>query len=187
MPSDLTRHKLTRQEIWLVFAVAAFPIHFWAWLNFLREVPAYILHVKIWDILGILAYVQAYALLESLLVLATLIFLAYITPRRFLQERFVPQGAILAIIPALWMIPFHYQNRIAQALSMQVTGYVIFLATWLFTFIIALLDLSLIFRRHPRFEAGLCSFADKLTVLATVYIILDILGIILIFIRNLIG
>jgi hypothetical protein len=177
----------SRHEIWLVFAVVAFPIHFWAWLNFLREVPGYILHVKVWDILGVLAYTQVYALLESLFVLAALVLLAFITPRRFLRDRFVPQGAILALISALWMIPLHYQNRIVQALSLQVSGYMIFLGAWLFTFIFALFDLSIVFRRHPRFEAGLFSFADKLTVLAVVYVALDVLSLFLILLRNLSG
>lgn len=174
-----------REDLFLVLTVTMTPIHLWALLNFAREVPAYILRADLSYILAILAYTLASCLVESLAVTGIVLLLAMTLPRGFLLDHFVPQGAILVLVPALWAIPVHYQTRIFTGLSLSVPVSIALVALWLITFILALVDLSLLFRRHPKVEAGLRDVADRLTVLAWVFIVLDVLSVGYVLVRNL--
>jgi hypothetical protein len=175
----------SRQETWLAFTMAAFMVHSWALLNYLREVPGYLLRMPISGMWGVLAYVLSNTLFESLLITGLVALVCMLTPRRFLKDRFVPQAAVLILAPCLWIIPLHYQARIVGVLDAGPLGNLGLLAVWLLTFLVALIDLSIVFRRYPRVEAGLISFADRLTVLAGVYVFVDILGVITVLLRNL--
>jgi hypothetical protein len=166
----------SRRDVFLVFAVATVPIHLWALLNFLREVPGYILRAQLGFILAVLSYALVSCLIESLAVTGLVVLLAMITPRRFLLDRFVPQAMILVLIPAFWAIPIHYQSRIVNGLSLSVPVYIALVALWLITFFVGLVDLSIIIRRYPKVEAGFRDVADRLTVLASVFIVLDVLA-----------
>ena len=183
---NLLRSRLpSRQDLWLVFSASAFLIHSWALLNYLREVPGYLNRLTIGEMLGILSYVLVLALLETAGAVLFVTILAFLTPRRFLLDRFVPQGLILIYVPGLWAIPIHYQTRLFSLVEITPQVYLAGFAIWLSTFLLALVDLSLVFRRHPRIEHGLRSFADQLTVLAWVYLAIDLTAVINLVIRNL--
>lgn len=176
----------SRQDIFLVFAVTTVPIYLWALLNFLREVPGYILRADLSFILAVLSYTLASCLIESLIVTGIVVLLAMILPRRFLLDRFVPQASILVLVPAFWAIPVHYQTRIVTGLTLPVPVYIALVAIWLITFIVALIDFSIIFRRYPKVEVGMRDVADRLTVLASVFVVLGMISLGNILVRNLI-
>ena len=175
----------SRQDTFLVLAVTTAPIYLWALLNFLREVPGYILRADLSFILAVLSYTLASCLIESLTITGMVVLLAVILPRRLLLDRFVPQAMILVLIPAFWVIPIHYQSRIAGGLGLPAQMYIALVVVWLITFIIALVDLSIIIRRRPKVEAGFLDVADRLTVLAWVFIVAGIISLGNVMVRNL--
>lgn len=173
------------QDLWLSFSATAFLIHFWALLNYLREVPGYMNRLTSGEMMAVLAYVLAFSLLETVGAVLLITILAAFTPRRFLLDRFVPQSIILIYVPGLWVIPIHYQARLQSVIGPASMLYTLAVIVWLLTFVMALVDFSLVFRRHPRFEAGLRAYADKMGVLAGLYLVLDILAAAAIVVRNL--
>lgn len=183
--SSLRSRLPSRQDLWLSFSATAFLIHFWALLNYLREVPGYMNRLTTGEMMAVLAYVLAFSLLETIAVVLIVTILGAITPRRFLLDRFVPQGIILVYVPGLWVIPIHYQERLKSLIDPTSLFYTVAIIAWLLTFLIALVDFSLVFRRYPRFEAGLRTFADKMGVLAGLYLALDVIAIAAILVRNL--
>lgn len=181
----------SRRDIFLVYAVTTTTIHLWALLNFLREVPGYILRAQLGFILAVLSYTLASCLIESLIVTSLVVLLATITPRRFLLDRFVPQASILVLVPAFWIIPVHYQAIIIHGLLTNLAttafpAYIALVAMWLITFIVALIDFSIIFRRYPKVDAGIRDVADRLTVLTSVFILLGVISLGNMLVRNLI-
>ena len=50
----------------VVFAISMFVVHVWQIINMLQLVPAWRLRLDAWDLVGVIAYTQAFALLESL-------------------------------------------------------------------------------------------------------------------------
>jgi hypothetical protein len=171
-------------EIIQLFLVCILPIHLWSWLSVLREVPGYIFRLKLWDIVGIIAYTQVYSLMESILVMVFIIGLAFLLPRRWLLDKFVAQGAILSLGFSLWMIPVHYQTRIVTAFSFNVATYIIFVWVWIISFLAVIGGFSLILSRHDKFEGKILTFVDRLIVLSATFLFLDLIGLLFLFIRN---
>jgi hypothetical protein len=63
----------SRREVSLLFAACVFPIHVWSILRLLSEVPAWMFRTNTWELIGAVAYAHAIALLESTMVLLSLI------------------------------------------------------------------------------------------------------------------
>ena len=77
-----------RQDVVLVFAVCAFPVYSWSILSFFDRLPRWLLHLDPWAVIGIFAYAQMFALLESLSLLLVLLFLSAVLPVRLFRNRF---------------------------------------------------------------------------------------------------
>ena len=174
-----------RGEVFLAFMVCLLPVHIWSIIAFLRAVPSYLLWVDLGRLAGIFAYMQVFAFLESLLFLLVILALAFVLPRPWLLDRFVPQATLLALVTALWMVPVHYVSAKAASSEMPVglggsQGVI-----WLMAHLIALLGLSLWFRRSTRFQAGLQGFAEKLTPLSMAYLLVDFISLLIVVYRYL--
>lgn len=166
----------SRGDIILVFLVSVFIIHTWSIYSFFHEVPAYVLRLSIWEILGVLAYTQAFSLFESTLALVILLVLTFLLPRQLFTEKFVAQSIILVTLTGVWLILPTFQNQIFQSISTNssLLGYIFFLAL-----------LTLLVRLVPKFEDVLNGIAERLTILAALFIVFDILSILIIIYRNL--
>lgn len=59
---------ISMREIIMVFAACVLPIYIWSILSVLREIPAWIMYMSAWDLIGVIANSQAFALIESLVI-----------------------------------------------------------------------------------------------------------------------
>jgi hypothetical protein len=132
----------------------------------------------IWEVIGIISYPLAFALLESVLFLLGLVILAVILPGKFLRERFVAQGSLASLIATLGMIVVHFYGNDLGIWSARDFGkYLllilgIILLSWAMTYYIKNLN------------EIIDSIARRLTPLSTVYLALNVMAIIVIVIRN---
>jgi hypothetical protein len=173
------------RETYLLFAACTFPVHIWALLNLFRKVPAYILRLSAQELVGVSAYTLAFALLESLILLIFLIALSATLPSKYFRDRFVAQGAILVLLISSWLIPVHYQRSILVALGVNPTQFLALIFLWVISFAILLSALSYLIRRSSAVESTIVKFVDRLTVLAGLYLLLDVTSVFTIIIRNL--
>lgn len=173
----------TRPDIIQTFLVCVFVVHAWAFISFLSKFPAYILRFEPWEILGILAYSQTFALLESALTLGMLLLLSILLPGNFLKEKFVPQASILVISTAAWSAMYAWYTWHYLELSFSKWG---FQAGFVISYFLTISVLSYLIRRLPRLEASLYAFADRLTVLSTFYLVIGVLSLFVVTLRNLI-
>lgn len=171
-----------RQELFKLFLVCVFPIHFWSILIFLREVPVFILRLSAVDILSVFAYTQVFALLESSLLLCLITVLGLLLPRSLFRERFVLQGSILVLITSIWAIPINYKGGIF-ALSLENTGSL--LIVWSLSCLGAIIVLSILLHRSIRFNSILQGFIEKLSLLSMLYASVGLISILIIIIRSL--
>jgi len=86
-----------KSEYLQLFLVCAFPIHVWAYINLFNDMPAMVLEMGVWRILGVTAYVLVFALLESLLVFGLILLVSFILPERLFGVKFVHVGAIFIL------------------------------------------------------------------------------------------
>ena len=171
------RRMPAREEVKLVFSMAAFCVFTWALRNYFYQFPALILSYNVWDLLSILAYTFFFALIESLLTTAFIVVLAFILPGLFLREGFSYKGSFAII--AAGVISIHLQ--VVMSNQPKVDFLLIELARWLVLWLApVLLTRYVPFVRKVVFEV-----LDRLTIFSYVYVPLGIISLLAVIVRNL--
>jgi hypothetical protein len=145
----------------------------------LQELPAWLMRLDVGDLLGVIAYTQVFALLETLLVWGMIMLLTFILPWRLSGERFIPLISSLIFIHALWAGALHNAFDAFRALGpLQ-------LLLVLAIYLLSVTGAVLLILRSGRFNVMLQSLLERLAVLVPLYITFDVLGILVILMRNL--
>jgi len=161
-----------------VFAACAFPVHVWAILSILWELPAWILILTPWNMAGVIAYTLAFALLESLTLLSGLLVLAIVLPRRWFRDKFVALSTVAVFVTTGWAILAHYNDAALQTWSIKT------FLLWAGVYLVSLGFSYTLVQRFTKLEKLVVSLADRLLILGYLYLSLDILSIAVIALRN---
>jgi hypothetical protein len=175
-----------RRLLLLAFTACMVPLQLWTWVIFLYKVPSYLLSMRLGQVFAILCYMQVSALIESLLLWLIVSLLAYILPRRFYLDWYVPQTVILITALICWAIGTQFMLISQQNESVAGSG----LSTqtlWTVGWLVACLAAALALRFVKPMSAFLTALADRLTVLAFAFLAFDLLGAGVVLVRNLIG
>ena len=176
---DIFRRRLPpAQSLVVVFAISLFVVHVWQIINMLQLVPAWIIRLEAWELVGVIAYTQVFALLESLIIFVLLVFLVFILPGKLFRDKFVALSALFLIINALWAILIHHNDEILD------NGGLRQLLPWLVLYLISLVSSYLLIFRLKQFESALEGFVQRVSVLAFIYFFFDVMSILIVFIRN---
>ena len=167
-----------RRDIALVFASCVVPVYSWSILAFLEKLPSWLLHLSLWDLIGAFAYTQAFAFLESGVILLGLIALLFVLPERFFSDRFVAQGSMLVLVTSVWAAAFQINVGTVRLWSLK-----IFLL-WSTLYAVSIGIVYVLVHRYKRLEQSLYAFTERLAVLLYVYIPITILSFLAIVIRN---
>jgi hypothetical protein len=161
----------TKQESFLVFSVCIFPIHFWISIAFLYNFPSLILKANVWQMLGVLAYMFTFALIESFSLFLFIVLVSVLLPNRFIGKQFVSLGTILAIAFSVTALLLNIQLALERVwLILTFTG--ILLATLIF-----INNKSTSYKQMNR-------IAERFTVTGFLFIIIDIASIFYITMRQ---
>ena len=98
------------RDAFLIFAAVAFPIHVWAIIGALREVPAWILRLSVWDVIGVMSYTLVIALLETLLVTLGIELLTTLLPEQWRKKKRVAIASSIAFVASIWFGILHYNS-----------------------------------------------------------------------------
>ena len=170
---------INRATLWIVFAAAVFPTHLWALVDFLREYPAWIKRMNTAELLGAFSYVMGvFALPDAILLFLGVLVLALILPYRFFREKFAALGSALALITAVWFIIFHsfplwLEQRQLVPLGLWAVSYVL---------VVGVVYVQIL--RSPKAEALVDNFMQRAVTLSALYLFIDFLSLIYVFIRN---
>lgn len=170
------------QDIVLVFAACAVPVHSWSTFTFFNQMPGWLVYLNAWDLIGTFAYTQIFALLESVTILLVVILLGVILPARFLRDRFAAQGSTVVLLTFGWAIVAHSTQIVPFARS----------APWLSKKLLFMVGLYLasigvpyvLIYRYRRLEEFIYSFLERLTVLLYMYVPIACLGTVVVILRN---
>jgi len=138
--------------------------------------------MRIWEILGVLAYIQVIVLLDSLFLLAIIIVLTLIVPRRFIRDHFITASFFFVVVSVAVAVFFHYKFNIIEFIHSLNHFWA---ALGLFGLLAGGLALGRLFiPKYQAFENGIQRFVEKLTVVSSVYLVFNIMGILVVIIRN---
>jgi len=138
-----------------------------------QDVPSWVLYLRNWEVIGMVAYTLSYALIETLIVFVIVLLVGMIVPKRWLVDRYIPLASLWLVELAIMAIVF--QNHIIHYLPKRnlVIGYAMILAVS-----------ALIALRFPKVGTIFRWVAEKLVVLSVLYIFFDVLGLLVVILRN---
>ena len=168
----------SRQEITLAFAACVFPVHVWTIVNMLREVPAWVLRLSAWQLVGVISYALMVALLESLLLLVGVVVLGTIVPKSVSGYGFVAQAGMIVLLTSTWAVVAHYNDEV-----IRLWGLIQF-TLWGGGYLVSIGLGYVLIRRFERLTRVLNSVVERVSVLSFIYVFADLLALIVVIVRN---
>lgn len=136
----------------------------------------WLLFLNTWDLIGVLAYAQTFAFLESAILLLVLVLLSVILPARFFKRRFVAQGSVIVFLTSIWAVVLQYKSWTLFSPKAFLFGLALYFVSNGVAYVLI--------RRYRRLEEFICAFVERLTVLLYIYVTAAFLSIIVVVFRN---
>lgn len=182
----------SKQAMWSLFLIVAFPIHVWAFILYFRDITWLTERTNYWNAIGVGAYALLFALLESIVVFMIVFLFGLLFPKRWPEEKriallgiFYMLIALMAITGQLYFLlgaPFQEMTtRLLAATGHPVRAlYVITLTP------IALLAMVSVYMviKSPKATQFVKKIFERLSLLTSIYIVFDIIGIFIVIFRN---
>lgn len=171
--------RLLPGDLSLSFVAIAFPIHVWAIINILAFLPAWLLRLSTWELAGVISYPLMDALMESCLLWIGLMVLSFMLPRKWLADRFVALSSVLVWLMAAWaaLVQFIFNHILQWGLEQILPG--LLLVAFSFGLVYWLVQ------RYGRLAGWIKRLVQGLVILTYFYMIFDLLGLVVILLRNL--
>jgi hypothetical protein len=165
-------------DISYAYLAGLFPIQAWALYNSLREAPAWSLKFSLWDLIGVFSYIEAFVLLESIVIFLPLVVLAALLPARWLRSTFVASCTAIVYVSAGWFILAHIHDFTVRDWSLRQ------LLPWFLAFLFSQGVILILIRNSRRLESLIVSVVDRVAVLSILYLSVSLTGIFIVLIRN---
>ncbi len=184
--------RYTRQGLWLLFLMSIFPQHLWTLILAFRDMSWLIERTNIWDAVGNASYAMIFAFVESAVIFGVLALIGLFTPSRWEVNRRVAFLTLLLFITAIWAmvtqllylwdiwLPLPMMQFVANTGRPLVMLYLISLAIVVPTVALPVL----VFVRSKKALPSLLDIMDRLSLLSTLYLFLDLIGLVIVVIRN---
>jgi len=186
----------TRSNLVQLFLLVAFPIHIWSIVLFFRDFEWIADRSSYWDAIGVGAYALAVALLESTLLFLFLVLLSLVLPKKWNEEKRLLMLVSLFYAFCWWVMV----KKTHFILNETTPGYLsafflstahpyrfFMLAAGVFLFIVILSFFGPVYLiiKNDKFCRLTETINEKLVVLSGIYIFLDVIGIVIVVLRNL--
>ena len=193
MATSNTEKRYTKTGLWQLFVATATPIHLWAIILILMDISWVAERTNYWDAVGVAAYGLMFALFESLLIWGMLVGIGFLLPKAWPESKRTTLLGVLVILTALWammgQLYFIWELSFPKALAK-------FLATqshplwFLYGGLLIVVSLTIFLVAYfaifsEKFQRGFISLIERLSTLMGLYIFLDVVGILIVLIRNL--
>ena len=184
--------RYSKQELWSLFLISAFPLHVWTLLLAFRDLSWVAERTNAWDAIGVASYGAVFAFLESLVVFLVFALLGLLIARQWGQETRLALLSVLVLILSLWatvsqlyfllnislpepvirlFVQVPHPLRVLYVIATVLVAPTIIIPAWL----------VLRSNKVLRFMRGLI---ERLSLLTIVYLFFDIAGLVIVIIRN---
>jgi len=167
----------TRNLVYTYLA-CLFPIQVWSVYNLLREVPAWLRQMTVWDLIGVLSYPESFALLESVVIFLPFVILSALLPCRWLRDKFVALTTGIVYLSAVWFILAHVNDLTVRYWGLKQ------LLPWVGMFLASQIVCFFLIHYSEKLESIIRSFVARVAVLSTVYLFIDFVNVLILVVRN---
>jgi len=195
MPSIIKR--LSKGDLVTLFLIVAFPIHAWSIFMVLQDFQWVMERtVSVWDGVGYASYSLTFALFESIVIFIIVWLLSLLLPSRWKSNKALAGMGTLMVSVSIWAILnqlyfFYIDTPFVKSLPLLFTGLahpirIFYLSVGvLFLLILASIIGPLFFiNRSKKYVKATMAVVDRLIILSGLYIVIDIIGIVVVIIRN---
>lgn len=168
----------SRSDMLAVFGVVVFVCFTWTLLHFFNKVSSFLLYFTPVEIGDILAFMMAFALLESLVITMILVLLSMLLPSAWLRAGFAIKGFIILLIAAGTSILFQ------RTLAYEYPSILMLAATVLVPLLLSV-GLIAVVRSMPRIMNLLANIQDRILIMLFIYVPIGLIGLVIVLYRNL--
>ena len=162
-----------KQDIYSLYGLIVILIYGWSAYWFVWNLPSWLSFLTAAEIVAICAYALFTNFLESLFVLALVLFLCFYLPEGWLYNDFVFRGAVMAICTLVYLM-----LMLSQHITLSQVGYYGLLT-------IAVIVLLINFGGRARiFRIGVGMLADRSIIFTYITVPLSIISMFVILVRN---
>lgn len=182
----------TKQGLWSLFSICAFPLHFWTLLLAFRDISWLTERSNLWDAIGVVSYGLLFAFVESLIVTFIVALLGVLVSTKWEETRRIALSSLLVFILSLWAIygQAHFVWKLTPAnwilrLAAQ-SGHpyrILFGITFIEVILTIALPAFLVLKRD-KFFRFVQDAIDRFSLLTSLYLVLDLFGLVIVVIRN---
>jgi hypothetical protein len=193
--SDFKGQFYSRQGLWSLFLMCAFPLHLWTIFLALRDFSWLIDRSNLWDAISVLSYGLIFSFAESVLVFLVVVLLGFLVPRFWRQDRRIALLSILVISLALWAMISQLYWLLGISIPEFLFRFVLnarhpirFLYGWTLALVLATTMLPTYFvLRSANFFRFIQGLIERFSLLMMFYLVFDFAGLMIVIVRNIIG
>ncbi|MFC2053525.1 hypothetical protein ACFLV7_04390 [Chloroflexota bacterium] len=174
----------SRQEVISVLSVIVFIVFTWTLYRMFFQVPSLLFYMRVWDVLIISSYVLMFALFESAVVLGLLLIFSLVFPTKYFKDKFVAQGSTIVLMISMGAVALQRKMKIMYRLD----GWELILYPFVILAVIVfvIFTASYIYDRFNLLPRIINTVAERMIVFVVLYVPLSILGLLVVFVRNII-
>jgi hypothetical protein len=184
--------RYSKQGLWALFLVCAFPLHVWTIILTFRDFSWVAERTNSWDAIGVVSYGVTFAFVESVFVFLLAVLLGFLISKKWNEDRRLALVGILVFITSLWAIA----SYLYFMLNISIPGKTILFFAGLTHPLRVLYVLSLVViaptvilpvylvLRSDRVLKGVKGFFERLSLLTIVYLFFDFVGLVIVIVRN---
>lgn len=189
------KSRFTKNGLIKLFLVIAFPIHAWSIYLVLRDASWVMERTNAADVYGYVSYALVVAFVESVFVFLVILLLSLLTPKRWKGNQLITQLGSLSLAVSFWTImnqvyylydethPGFVVSKIASLNHPVGISYIIFALLIMFVIASFILPMYLI-NRSEKIKNVVATIFDRIAILSSLYLFLDVIGLINIIFRN---
>jgi hypothetical protein len=169
----------SRNDLFLGYAACAFPIFIWSIYHVLEQLPSWLLRLNTWDLIGAVAYTQAFALVESMITCFLLVIPTMILPGRFFRNKFPSIATAVISLTSLWFILAHNNDQ-----TIRLWGAKQFLI-WGVVYAITVVASIFLVYKFEILHRIIDAILQRLSMLSSIYVFIGVVSFIVVIVRNL--
>jgi hypothetical protein len=182
----------SRQGLWSLFLVCAFPLHLWTIILAFRDFSWVSERTNSWDAVGVLSYGLIFAFIESVTVFLVAILLGFLISKKWEENRRNVLLGSLVLITSLWAMVSYLFFVLNVSISGNTISFLAGLAhplRFLYAVSLALVGLTVAIPtyfvlRSEQFFKGVQGLFERLSLLTMFYLFFDFVGLVIVIVRN---
>ena len=181
LKSAIGRRVPDRIQLFPVYSVIVFFVFTWALFSAAYQVPSWLGYLSIWNVVTLVIYILAFALIESAIVLGFVLLTCLFFPARFFKEIFIAQSS--AIVVVLSGVAILIQYNFPVLYSLEFWQSVIFILLFLIALAAMVLLFAALIRRYTRLRSLLEALAARMTLFGYFYLTCGLMSMAVVLVR----